>query len=62
MEKKLRIMETFFLISGGHVENSKRAFMYPYNINRLVCLSNWLNMDTYATKDFILEWIKLILV
>ena len=46
--------ERLFCISE-QVENSKHASMSPDNINRLVCLSNWLNMDTYATKDFILE-------
>ena len=36
--------ERLFSLSG-HVVNSKCASMSPDNINRLVCLNNWLNMD-----------------
>ena len=38
------------LFKSEKVVNSKQAFLSPNNINRLICLSNWLNMDYVPQK------------
>ena len=45
----VRCERLFFL--QGHVVNSKRASLSQNSINRLVCLSNWLNVNYWTTKN-----------
>ena len=49
--------ERLFSISG-HVVNKKRASLPPDNINRLVCLSNWINMINYGLTKMVKLTIK----